>query len=142
MLHPTPLSEKNVAVNSIQQLSVLLVDDSKIILKRMKELLSEVPCIQQLHISEDGLSAIELIKQTIPDVVLLDINLPGTNGIEVLKYIKEFHPFVKVMMVTNHAKDEYKLACLKIGAEYFIDKTTEFENIPALLEEISKQKNN
>lgn len=142
MLQITPPVEKNIQLNSPKKLTVLLVDDSTVLLEKMEEVLSEVPCIRELQTALNGLEAIEMINIINPDVVLLDINLPGITGIEVLKYIKQYHPFVKVMMVTNHAKDEYRLACSKIGAEYFVDKTTEYENIPLLLEEISNQKNN
>lgn len=87
----------------------------------------------------DGINALEtvgILKKTAPDVILLDINLPGINEIDVLKYIKKNHLLTKVLIVTNYSEDEYRDACLKIGAEYFIGKSTEFENIPVSVEKI------
>ncbi|MDE3234915.1 MAG: response regulator transcription factor [Bacteroidota bacterium] len=122
-------------------LTLLLIDDSQVILSVMKELLSPLQVIKEIITSSSSLKGLELVKTISPDVVLLDINMPEKNGIEVLKEIKKEHAHVKVLMVTNHATDYYKTLCHQIGADYFIDKSNEFELIPEIIESIARNSN-
>jgi DNA-binding NarL/FixJ family response regulator len=140
MQHNAPIIVKEELDTPSLKLSILLVEDSIVILEKMRESLSELTCIGDLKTALNALDAMGILKKDPIDVVLLDINLPGINGIDVLRYIKKNHPLTIVIMVTNHSKDEYRNACLKLGAEYFIDKSAEFERIPLLLQEISIHK--
>ncbi len=67
------------------------------------------------------------------DIVLLDIQLPGKNGIDLLKFIVKDHPAVKVVMLTNLVSDYYQKLCRKIGAVHFMDKSKDFESIPRVV---------
>jgi DNA-binding NarL/FixJ family response regulator len=68
-----------------------------------------------------------------PDIVLLDINLPDINGIELLRYIKKKDPSIIVIMVTNQSGEFYRSRCKELGADFFVDKSTEFERLPEIL---------
>ncbi len=120
-------------------MKVLLVDDSLHILSRMKEMLFEIACITKLSSATNAFDALEMIQTDTPHLALLDINMPGKTGVELLKEIKQFYPSIKVMMVTNQSVDYYKPICKQMGAEYFIDKSTEFQAIPKLIEELCQQ---
>jgi len=124
---------------SPKNINLLLVDDSITIIERMKEILSEIKCVKSIDTATDGVEAYTKITQNQPHLVLLDINMPIKNGIELLKEIKQNFPMVKVIMVTNQSVEYYKPICIEMGAEYFIDKSTEFELIPDIIELVSSQ---
>jgi DNA-binding NarL/FixJ family response regulator len=121
----------------IKKIDILIVDDSITILTRMKEILSEIKCVKTIYIATNSNDAMDLLLLRQPELILLDINMPHKNGIELLKEVKLLYPKVKVMMVTNQSVDYYKPICMEFGAEYFIDKSTEFELIPDIIESIS-----
>jgi len=66
-------------------------------------------------------------------VVLLDINLPDKSGIELLRLIQERHPETAVLMISNNADQYYRNICKKLGARYFLDKSTDIDLIPSIL---------
>ena len=123
-------------------MKVLLVDDSDFILERMKEVISEVPCIKQISSTNNVVDFMNLLNEKNPDIVLLDIRMPHKTGIEILKEIKQSYSAIIVIMVTNYATDHYQSICLENGAAYFIDKSTEFEMIPEILENICSSYSN
>jgi DNA-binding NarL/FixJ family response regulator len=108
---------------------VLIVDDSASIRQRLITLLTESP---QIHIAgEAGNSrdALDAIVREQPDTVILDIRMPGDNGIELLKKIKARYPEMKVIMLTNFDYSTYRRQCRQLGADHFLNKTMEFEKI-------------
>ena len=108
---------------------VLIVDDSSTMRKRIATLLHESPLIQVVGEAGSAGEAIETIAQTRPDTVILDIRLPGRNGITLLKRFKADYPEMKVIMLTNLDDPRYRKACLDLGADYFLSKTMEFDRI-------------
>jgi DNA-binding NarL/FixJ family response regulator len=112
---------------------VLVVDDSILILERMIPMLEEVSNIQFVVHAASYNEAIELLERLMPDIVLLDINLPDKSGIELLRKIKKEYKKMKVFMITNQANDYYKDICKKLGADHFFDKSTDFNLIPELI---------
>jgi DNA-binding NarL/FixJ family response regulator len=117
-------------------LKVLIVEDSPLILERMTSILSDLDCISELQNSCNGLDVIDKVAQQQPDVLLLDINLPGKSGLSILKEIKRNKYSTTVVMLTNYSDQYYRNLCADLGAEYFLDKSTEFEKIPLLLSNI------
>jgi DNA-binding NarL/FixJ family response regulator len=117
---------------------ILIVDDSKIVCGGLQQMLidiDDVEIVGQAHTAQD---AIKSISEQKPDVVILDIRLPGKSGIEVLKDIREKKLPVRVIMLTNFPYPQYRKKCEELGADYFIDKVTEIENIPHLIEKLAK----
>ena len=108
---------------------VLIVDDSEQIRERLAALLaesSEIRIVGQVGNSHQALKAVEHLR---PDTVVLDIRLPGSSGIEVLKQIKAQHPQMQVIMLTNYDHAMYRQQCQQLGADHFLNKTREFEKI-------------
>lgn len=115
--------------------TVLVVDDSAMFRQRLSCLLHEINLRPVFHAGDYEEAAIRLLKTKI-DLVLLDINLPGKNGIELLKMITKNYPCTKVLMVSNHAHDHYKQVCLLLGADHFFDKSLDFERITGIVKKI------
>jgi DNA-binding NarL/FixJ family response regulator len=114
-------------------MTVLIVDDSPLIIQKINELLADVLNIG--HITGCGThhEAVKLMDELMPAVAILDINLPDKSGMEVLSYIKRNHPKTIVIMCTNQHSSYYREECLKLGANFFIDKSKDFEKIPQLI---------
>jgi DNA-binding NarL/FixJ family response regulator len=120
-------------------LKILIVDDTEIVLERLFDMIAELESVDSVLKSNSYNQTVELIKQQAPDVILVDLQLPGKNGIELLKYVKRNYPAVKTIIVTNSASEFYRDLCNSLGADYFIDKSTEFEKIPGIIEAISME---
>jgi len=116
---------------------VLVVDDNKKYTERLIDLLIESGNTNQVIAAHDYNEAVKLIASEKPDIVLLDMNMPGKSGIEVLHYIKEEGWICKVIMVTNHSNESYRKLCRDAGADGFLDKSKEFGLIPSLIEKMS-----
>jgi DNA-binding NarL/FixJ family response regulator len=110
---------------------ILLIDDSPVILVYLTSIIQELEGVGPVFKAGSYEDAMEIILKEHPQIVLLDIHLPGKNGIQLLRFIKETDAGIIVMMVTNQATDNYKTLCKKIGADYFFDKSEDFEKIPA-----------
>lgn len=111
---------------------VLIVDDSYLIIERVKDILSDIIKPERMlhaHTFTDGL---EMLEENKPDILILDINLPDTNGIELLRLVKNKYPATIVIMLTNQGGDYYRQLCLKIGADHFIDKSKDFDLLPEI----------
>ena len=117
---------------------MLIVDDNHRFIERMICLLDDVKNIEYINIANDYNKATRIIDEERPYVVLLDINLPGKSGIEILKQIKKGDRPSHVIMVTNHADDYYRDQCKEIGADYFLDKSNDFAKVPAIISRLSE----
>ena len=119
-----------------RKLSVLIVDDNLNYVRRMVSLLSEVDSISAIHTAQNYDEASRLLDKK-PDLALLDIHLPGKNGMHLLKTIKDSGKNCEVFMVTNSTGDYYREQCKKLGALYFFDKTSEFELVPGMIRDFA-----
>ena len=88
--------------------------------------------------AETAADAIVGVLAAKPDVVVLDIKLKAGSGIEVLRTIKRRIAEPAVIMLTNYATDVYRTKCLQAGAEYFLDKTNEFEQLRPIIDELTR----
>lgn len=115
-------------------MKVFIVDDSDILRERIRSILSDIRRVEIIGEAEDALQAKEFLKSHVPDVVILDIRMPKGSGIDVLEMIKKEKPSVKVIVLTNYPYPQYRKRCLELGAEYFLDKSTEFERLPEIFQ--------
>lgn len=121
-------------------LNVLLIDDTVLILQRLKSLLSEVKHVGRTEAVTSAEEALVLLDGYQPDIMVLDINMPGMSGIEMLRRMNVTE-MVKpvVIMLTNNTFAGYRDECLRLGADYFLDKSRDFLMIPSILESIPKR---
>jgi CheY-like chemotaxis protein len=113
--------------------TILIVDDSPLITERLEAMLRGLDNIGSVECAGDYPSALQLFITTPPDIVLLDINLPGRSGLDLLRHIKANYPSKIVIMLTNQSGDFYRNICKKLGADYFIDKSKDFEDLPFIV---------
>jgi len=107
--------------------TILIVDDEKSILLSLEGILTDEGF--EVHCESSGAGAIERIKESIPDLVLLDIWMPGMDGLETLVKIKEFHPSIQVIMMSGHGTIETAVKATKLGAYDFIEKPLSLEKV-------------
>src|SRR3954464_7896949 len=116
------------------RINVLLVDDSPFVISGLKEVLSDIENINTIDTAGTLSEATALMNQKEINTVILDINLPDGNGLNFLKWIKENHPRAVVMMLSNMADDFHRKVAEKRGADYFLDKSEDFQIIHRLLQ--------
>ena len=115
---------------------IYIVDDSKVVRERLVNMLSEIDGVEVCGQAQNAAEAIAGIRSLKPRVVILDIQMPGGSGIEVLRTIKQDIRPPVVMMLTNHSYQQYRDKCMELGADYFFDKTHDFENITEIFKDL------
>src|SRR5688500_16087264 len=112
---------------------LLIVDDNSNFVDRMISLLEESGFIRKISVAGNYEEARMVLLAENLEIILLDINLPGKNGIELLKLIRKTHKRCEVIMITNHADDYYRQQCEALGARHFLDKSSDFALVPAII---------
>jgi DNA-binding NarL/FixJ family response regulator len=120
----------------MNQFSILIIDDASLIRVRIVHLLKENGNTNTIFHAANCAEGMQQLKKEKPAIVILDINLPDNNGIKLLQYIKENNPEAKTIILTSYGHSHYREACKALGAYDFIDKSLEFEKIPALINTI------
>ena len=107
--------------------TILIVDDEASILQSLEGILSDEGF--EVITAQSGSAAVEKIEEVIPDLVLLDIWMPGMDGIETLVKIKEAYPNLQVVMISGHGNIETSVKATKLGAYDFIEKPLSIEKL-------------
>jgi len=116
------------------KIKVFIADDSLIVQEHLVMILDELTEVEIVGQAETVAEAISAITKLQPDVVILDIRMPDGSGIDVLQTIKQDDPAPAVIVLTNYPYPAYRQKCLQAGADFFLDKSTEFDQIPELIE--------
>lgn len=103
-------------------IQVLLADDHSIVLDGLKRIVEECPDMTVIAEAADGHQAVSLTREKQPDVAVLDISMPGYDGLEVLGQIKSDYPELVVIMLTMHEEEQYIFRALEAGAMGYITK--------------------
>ncbi len=114
----------------------MVVDDSPIVRERLVDLIAEIPGVEVIGQAEAADKALEAINTLKPSVLVLDISMPGGSGFVVLEALQKTKSVPLIIVLTNLAHEIYRKKCLKMGADYFFDKSTEFEEVRYLLERL------
>lgn len=118
-------------------IKVLIVDDQEMIRESLELMLNSRVNIKVSGTAVNGLSAIREAKKNKPDVILMDIRMPGMDGIECMKTIKSFQPTTKVIILTTFDDDEYIYQSLKNGADGFLLKGASINELVKAIELIN-----
>lgn len=119
-------------------IKVMLVDDHILMREGIRQLLEFDGNIQVIAEASDGVECIEKLEKEVPDILLLDINMPNMNGIEVLEELKRRRIDVRVLMLTVHNEIEYLLKAVDIGVDGYILKDSESAELKKAINTIMK----
>ena len=108
----------------MNKIRVFMADDHLILREGIRLLLEKVSDIEMVGEAGDGEEAVAKVEQLVPDVVLMDITMPGLNGLEATQQIKQKNPEIRVLILTMHETDQYLSGMLKAGASGYVVKTT------------------
>jgi DNA-binding NarL/FixJ family response regulator len=112
---------------------VLLADDQPLVRAGLRVLMTDTPDLLVVGEAGNGAEAVAMVTQTRPDVVVMDIRMPGTDGIEATRQITAGHPEVRVLMLTTFDDDAYVHGSLRAGASGFVVKDMALEEILAAI---------
>ncbi|MCX4268169.1 MAG: response regulator transcription factor [Lachnospiraceae bacterium] len=107
-------------------INIVITDDHSMIREGLKQLLELDENFRVIGQAGDGEECLRLLKKELPDVLLLDINMPNMNGIEVLEHLKKEYSGVKVLILTIHNEVEYLLKAVDIGCNGYVLKDSNF----------------
>lgn len=112
---------------------ILIVDDSAVVRERLKQLLVRLQGVEV--VAEAGVveSGRKLTKKLKPDVIIIDVQMRDGRGIRFLQEVKRGDPAPSVIVLTNEAYPEIRSRCLAAGADYFFDKSTEYQQMVSVL---------
>ena len=117
------------------RLMVYLVEDSAAIRARLASTIREIEGVTLAGEAGTVGAAIDGIRATHPSAVILDLQLEDGSGLEVLKAVHTLSPETHFAVLTNYATDQHRRACMDAGAEYFLDKSSDFPRIREIVEE-------
>lgn len=113
----------------LQQIRLVLADDHAVVRSGTRELLEQQPDLKIVGEASDGEEAVELAQELEPDVVVMDVRMPKVNGVEATRRIKAALPDVRILVLTAHDDDEYVFALLQAGANGYLLKTAEIDEL-------------
>lgn len=127
-------------------LKILIVEDSVSIAGRLKSMLTDLQITENVEVVANLASARQVLSMSVPDVVILDIHLqgeePGVTGMDLLKIVRSKNKNTTVMMFTNYSDKQYRERCMQLGADYFLDKSADFDRVPEIIKMLSERQNN
>jgi len=127
-------------MSSTSPIRVLLADDHAVVRAGIRQFLETAEDIQVVAEADDGEAALRLIQQNLPDVAVLDIQMPGLNGIEVTRRVRANWPGVGVLVLTAYDDDPYVMAVLQSGANGYVLKTASPQEIIQAVRDVHEGK--
>jgi len=116
---------------------VLLADDHTLFRDGVRRLLDSTPGIEVVAEASHGPEALDLAIKTEPNVVLLDVSMPGRGGLETLRDLKDRLPKTSVLMLTVHPEDQYAIRCIRSGADGYMTKDATPEELVRALRQVA-----
>lgn len=118
-------------------MKLLIVDDSELIRARLRGRLEAIPGVAAIHTAETLVQTLKRVRAELPTLLILDIHLPEGNAIQLIGLMKEMAPGMQIAILTNDASEFSRRKCLAVGADWFFDKSTEFENLLELVQQLA-----
>jgi two-component system invasion response regulator UvrY len=122
----------------MKQISILIADDHKLIREIWSYILNADNRFKVIAEAESGELSIELAKKLNPDIIIMDINLPGLNGIDATEQIIKFNPAVKILAISLHTQPLYAKAIMKKGAMGYVTKNSTKDEMMHAIVQIMK----
>jgi DNA-binding NarL/FixJ family response regulator len=115
---------------------ILIAEDHTLVREGLRALLLTQPNLEIVAEAENGRDAVRCVGEAAPDLVLMDLSMPGMNGIEAISEIKARYPKVKILVLTVHMNEEYIHACIRSGANGYIVKDATREQFMGAIHEV------
>lgn len=119
---------------------VILADDHTLVRSGIRKILETEPGLQVVEEAADGLAAIEVVRRTAADVLVLDLKMKGADGIEVLRIAKSELPDLKVLILTMHSGREYVARAMHEGADAYLLKDSAAQDLVAAIHAVTAGK--
>lgn len=116
-----------------QRIRLLVVEDSTVVREQLAKVIAKNETIELVGCAENGLQGCQMFVALRPDVVLLDLRLPGLSGFDLIRLFRRERPDCVVIVLTTFADDAVRARCLNLGADYFFDKATQLDQVVELL---------
>lgn len=123
----------------MDEIRVLLVDDHRILREGLRSLLERQPDIRVVGEAGDGLEAIHKVASLQPDVVVMDVAMPGMDGLQATTRIKEEHPQVRVLVLTQYDEEQFILPLLRAGASGYVLKQAGRREVLQAIREVAQE---
>jgi DNA-binding NarL/FixJ family response regulator len=117
---------------------LMLVDDHAVLRDGLKNILGMEADIEVVGEAVNGEEALRKVEEYMPDVILMDINIPERNGIEVTGLIKGLYPSIKILILTMHNHDEYFLSAIREGADGYLLKDAPSDHVVDAIRSVAK----
>jgi DNA-binding NarL/FixJ family response regulator len=117
---------------------VVVADDHPTFRRGLAALLDSLDGVELVGEAADGAAAVSLVAQTLPDVVVMDLNMPGINGIEATRRIVAAHPSIAVLVLTMLEEDESVFAAMRAGARGYVVKGADTDDVLRALESVAR----
>lgn len=121
-------------------LNVVLVEDSILMRAHIAASLSAISGVAALRQAEDVPSGLRLLETIKPDVLILDIELPGQTGLDLLKIVRRRDAAVVIIMLSNHDHPMLRQQCANLGANFYFNKSSEFERVAEVCRELAERR--
>jgi DNA-binding NarL/FixJ family response regulator len=108
---------------------IILVDDHKIMLEGLVSLIEKQPDLEVVAQAEDGQQAIKLARELSPDVIIMDVNMPGLGGIDATRQILAENPLVKILALSGHSSRQFVVEMIDAGACGYVLKQASFSDL-------------
>jgi DNA-binding NarL/FixJ family response regulator len=122
----------------MQRIQVLIVDDHPLFRRGIRWSLEAESDIAVAGEAPDGHTALAIAEKSAPDVVLLDINMPGMSGIEIARVLKRHHPRVGIVIITMHEDDEQLFNAIRVGAAAYCTKDVDPTHIVNIIRRVAR----
>jgi DNA-binding NarL/FixJ family response regulator len=120
-----------------EPLSVLVADDSKVVRERMANLLNEVPGVTVVGEAVNVQGTLEEVRRAQPAVLVLDLSMPGGSGLDVLRELQGQAERPHTIVLTNYSFPEYEAEARRLGADAFLNKSTQFLKVVEVVRELA-----
>jgi two-component system uhpT operon response regulator UhpA len=118
----------------------VIVDDSAFFCEAISRFLQSLPLIEEIGSALSSSRGLALVAEQQPDLVLLDLEMPGANGLEVLERLRPASPGTRVVIVTIHDGDTVRTECLARGADGFVSKNRLRDELPGVIRQLFQEK--